>query len=175
MVESGGIGAIARRGGAFLVVGGVAFMVDALTFNLLVFGISLTGNGPLFEAPLVAKTLAIALATLVTYVGNRYWTFGSRRIRRRFSRYVVFVLLNVAAVAIQLACLGFSRYVLGLDSIVADNVSGTLIGQALATLFRFFTYDRWVFPDELERAEASGPEQAETREDGRTAELDSTP
>ena len=40
MVESGGIGAIARRGGAFLVVGGVAFVVDALTFNLLVFGIS---------------------------------------------------------------------------------------------------------------------------------------
>ena len=175
MVESGGIGAIARRGGAFLVVGGVAFVVDALTFNLLVFGISLTGNGPLFEAPLVAKTLAIALATLVTYVGNRYWTFGSRRIRRRFSRYVVFVLLNIAAVAIQLACLGFSRYVLGLDSIVADNVSGTLIGQAIATLFRFFTYDRWVFPDELDQAAPSGPAQAGTREDGRTAELDSTP
>ena len=167
MVESGGIGAIPRRGGAFLVVGGVAFVVDALTFNLLVFGISLTGNGPLFEAPLVAKTLAIALATLVT--------FGSRRFCRRFSRYVVFLLLKIAAVAIQLACLGFSRYVLGLDSIVADNVSGTLIGQALATLFRFFTYDRWVFPDELEQAAPSGPAQAGTREDGRTAELDSTP
>lgn len=175
MTQSGGIGALARRGGAFLIVGGAAFVVDALTFNLLVFGISLTGNGPLFAAPLVAKTLAIALATVVTYVGNRYWTFGSRRIRRRFSRYVVFVLLNVAAVGIQLACLAFSRYVLGLDSIVADNVSGTLIGQALATFFRFFTYDRWVFPDEGRDPPTDGSAPAAVRGDERPAELDSTP
>lgn len=148
MTESGGLWALARRGGAFLVVGGVAFLVDALTFNLLVFGWDLSGSGPLFDLPLVGKVVAIAVATVVTYVGNRYWTFGSRHIERRFSRYVVFVLLNLVAIAIQLACLGFSRYVLGLDSIVADNISGTFIGQALATLFRFFTYDRWVFPDE---------------------------
>lgn len=148
MTESGGIWAIARRGGAFLVVGGVAFFVDALTFNVLVFGFAFNGGGPLLDAPLLAKTIAIAVATVVTYVGNRYWTFGSRRLERRFSRYVVFILLNIAAIGIQLACLGFSRYVLGLEGIVADNVSGTLIGQALATLFRFFTYDRWVFPEE---------------------------
>ncbi|MET0861562.1 MAG: GtrA family protein [Microbacterium sp.] len=148
MTESGGVGALARRGGAFLIVGGVAFLVDALTFNLLVFGWTFTGGGPLYDLPLLAKVIAIVIATVVTYVGNRYWTFGSRQLERRFSRYVVFVLLNLAAIAIQLACLAFSRYVLGLDGIVADNVSGTLVGQALATLFRFFTYDRWVFPDE---------------------------
>lgn len=148
MTKSSGLLALARRGGAFLVVGGVAFLVDALIFNVLVFGITLSGHGVLFDEPLVAKTIAIALATVVTYIGNRYWTFGSRRIQRRFSRYVVFVLLNLAAIGIQLGCLAFSRYVLGLEGIVSDNVSGTLIGQALATLFRFFTYDRWVFPDE---------------------------
>ncbi|MBG0717958.1 GtrA family protein [Microbacterium sp. 2C] len=137
-----------RRGGAFLVVGGIAFVVDAGVFNLLAFGF--TGHGPLYDAPLVAKTIAILLATVFTYVGNRYWTFGSRHIERRFSRYVLFVLLNVVAIGIQLGCLAFSRYVLGLEGIVADNVSGTLIGQALATLFRYFTYDRWVFPEAKE-------------------------
>jgi len=135
---------LARRGGAFLVVGGVAFFVDALTFNLLAFG--LTGRGPLYDSPLVAKSIAILVATVVTYVGNRYWTFSSRHIERRFSRYVLFAALNVIAIGLQLGCLGFSRYVLGLEGIVADNISGTLVGQALATVFRFVTYDRWVFP-----------------------------
>jgi len=135
---------LARRGGAFLIVGGVAFLIDAGVFNLLAFGVS--GRGPLYEAPLVAKSIAILIATVFTYVGNRYWTYGSRHIQRRFSRYVVFALINVGAIGIQLGCLAFSRYVLGLEGIIADNISGTLIGQALATIFRFVTYDRWVFP-----------------------------
>ena len=139
------LSSLARRGGAFLVVGGAAFVIDAAVFNLLAFGVS--GHGPLYEAPLIAKSIAILLATVFTYVGNRYWTFSSRHIERRFYRYVVFALLNVAAIGIQLGCLAFSRYVLGLEGIIPDNISGTLIGQALATIFRFVTYDRWVFPD----------------------------
>jgi putative flippase GtrA len=174
MTQAGRLRKLAKRGGAFLMVGGVAFLVDALIFNLLVFGFALTGSGPLFEAPLVAKTLAIVVATLVTYVGNRYWTFGSRHIERRLSRYVVFVLLNIAAIGIQLGCLAFSRYVLALDSIVADNVSGTLVGQALATLFRFVTYDRWVFPDERPATDDAAPTgKASGLIGDRAAELDS--
>lgn len=138
---------LARNASKFLVIGGLAFLVDAATYNLLVFWV--TGEGPLFAQPLVAKIIAVALATIVTYIGNRFWTFSSRRLSRRYSRYVVFALLNVIAVVIQLACLGFSRYVLGLDSVLADNIAGTLIGQVLATLFRFFTYSRYVFPDEV--------------------------
>ncbi|RLK47760.1 putative flippase GtrA [Microbacterium telephonicum] len=147
-----------RKGGAFLVVGGVAFVVDAVTFNLLAFGFS--GAGPLYDLPVVAKVIAIAVATVVTYIGNRYWTFGSRQIKRRLSRYVVFVLLNLVAMGLQLGCLAFSRYVLGLEGPVADNISGTLIGQALATVFRFFTYDRWVFPDEDGEGRRIAVEQA---------------
>lgn len=153
MSEATGLVGLLRRGGAFLVVGGVAFLVDALTFNLLTFGITFTGEGLLYDLPLVSKSIAILLATVVTYVGNRYWTFSSRHIERRFSRYVLFVLLNIAAIGIQLGCLAFSRYVLGFEGVVPDNVSGTLIGQALATVFRFVTYDRWVFPDESPQPE----------------------
>jgi len=154
----GRAGGFLRRSGAFLVVGGVAFIVDAVTFNLLAFGI--TGHGPLYDLPLVAKSIAIVVATVVTYVGNRYWTFGTRTLQRRFSRYVVFVALNVVAVLLQLGCLAFSRYVLGLEGPVADNVSGTFIGQALATVFRFVTYDRWVFPDDRRAAGDAAVESA---------------
>ncbi len=155
-----GAGAVSflRRGGAFLVVGGVAFVVDAVVFNLLVFWVS--GRGILFEAPLAAKIVAISVATVVTYVGNRYWTFGARRIQQRWTRYVVFVVLNLVAMGLQLGCLAFSRYVLGLEGVVADNVSGTLVGQIVATLFRFFTYDRWVFPDDRRSADAAAVQRA---------------
>ena len=135
-----------KRGGAFLVVGGLAFVVDAAVFNVLVYGFD--GRGPMLDLPVAAKLTAIIVATVVTYIGNRYWTFGSRSISRRLSRYLVFALLNVIAMGLQLGTLAFSRYVLGLDGIVADNVSGTIIGQILATAFRYFTYDRWVFRDE---------------------------
>ncbi|WP_156760955.1 GtrA family protein [Microbacterium karelineae] len=141
-----------RQAGAFLVIGGVAFLVDALTYNALVFWV--TGDGPMRELPIAAKIIAIVVASIVTYVGNRYWTFNDRHIPHKWSRYALFVLFNLVAMGLQLGCLGFSRYVLGLDSILADNVAGTFIGQALATLFRFFTYDRFVFPhsEEIEPA-----------------------
>lgn len=146
MADRSGPDGFLRKSGAFLVVGGVAFVVDALTYNLLVFG--LAGRGPLYDLPVVAKITAIVVATVVTYVGNRYWTFGTRTIERRASRYVIFILLNIIAMAIQVGCLAFSRHVLGLEGVVADNVAGTIVGQALATIFRFITYDRWVFPND---------------------------
>jgi len=134
---------VLRRGAAFLVIGALAFVLDAAVFNLLTFGV--TGTGPMYSAPVLSKSIAIAVATVFTYVGNRYWTYRSRRIERRFSRYVLFVAVNAAAIGLQLGCLAFSRYVLGLEGIVPDNIAGTFIGQALATGFRFFAYDRWVF------------------------------
>lgn len=132
-----------RRGSAFLAVGLLAFAVDLIVFNALAYW---GGQGPLFHAPLLAKIISIAVASLATYVGNRLWTFRDRQTRTSTKQIVVFVGLNLIAILIQLACLWFSRYVLGLSNPIADNVSGTLVGQTLATLFRYFTYGRWVFP-----------------------------
>lgn len=150
---------ILARAVAFLAVGGIAFVVDAVVFNLLAFWV--TGRGPLYDAPLTAKIIAIVVASIVTYVGNRYWTFRSRKLTMRFSRYAVFALLNLVAIGIQLGCLAFSRYVLGLEGPVPDNISGTLVGQALATVFRYLTYDRFVFH---ERKPAGTPAGATTEE-----------
>ncbi|WOF23699.1 GtrA family protein [Microbacterium betulae] len=145
----------AGQAGSFLAIGGLAFLVDAFMYNLLVFWGA--GAGPLHAFPLLAKIVAIVVASLVTYAGNRYWTFADRHLPRRFSRYAAFALCNLIAIGLQLGSLAFSRYVLGLDGIVADNVSGTLIGQALATAFRYLSYDRFVFRHEDPPAEAVRP------------------
>jgi len=149
-----------KKMATFLVVGGVGFVVDAACFNLLVYW---GGRGPMFDEPIVAKVIAILVATLVTFVGNALLTYRHRSSKLSFRLLVLYSLLNVAAIILQLACLGFSRYVLGLSDPVADNVSGTIIGQALATVFRYWSYGRWVFP-ETQAGPRSSPAESRRRQ-----------
>lgn len=132
-----------RRGGIFLAIGGLGFVVDAIVYNLLVFS---GGIGPLHAVPLVAKTLAVIAGLIVTYAGNKLLTYRDRKAALSWRQIARYAAVNVLAIALQLACLGFSRYVLGLDTVLADNISGTLIGQALATGLRYVLYTLWVFP-----------------------------
>jgi putative flippase GtrA len=148
----------------FLVVGGSVFLVDALLYNLLVFWGPTTGwgHGVLHAHPLTAKVLTIAFASCLTYLGNRLWTYGDRTLSRTGRSILMFIGVNILASALQLACLGFSRYVLGLDTPLADNISGTLIGQIVSTAFRYVTYGRLVFP-EADRPASNGTEDGEDR------------
>ncbi|WP_084523712.1 GtrA family protein [Nocardia inohanensis] len=138
---SGGIG-------AFVVVGGIGFLVDAGTYNALVFW---GGEGPMHDAPVPAKIIAILTATVVTYFGNKWWTYSDHEGGNNGRHIVVYALLNVVAIGLQASCLGFSRYVLGLDSPLADNISGTLIGQAVAMGFRYWAYGKFVFTGSREK------------------------
>lgn len=131
-----------RKAAAFLVVGAIGFLVDAGTYNVLVFW---GGEGPMYHAPLPAKIIAIGVATVVTYFGNKWWTYGQQQTDNPGREYLLYVLINVVAIGLQLGCLGLSRYVLGLSSPLADNISGTLIGQIVAVVFRFWAYDKFVF------------------------------
>lgn len=135
------IGAL-RRGGAFLVVGAIGFLVDAGTYNLLVFW---GGEGILYHSPLPAKIIAIAVATVVTYFGNKWWTFAHKNTDNPGREYLLYAVFNVVAIGLQLGCLGFSRYVLDLSTPLSDNISGTLIGQIVAVVFRYWAYDKFVF------------------------------
>ena len=132
----------------FLVVGGLVFLLDAAMYNVLVFWHPTEGwgHGLLHGTPLTAKVLTIAVASCLTYLGNRLWTFADRPRPDTTRSVMMFVLVNVIATGLQLACLAFSRYVLGLDSPLADNISGTFMGQIVSTSFRYVTYGRLVFP-----------------------------
>ncbi|MDN5600740.1 MAG: GtrA family protein, partial [Brachybacterium sp.] len=102
--------------------------------------------GLMHGTPLTAKVLTIAVASCLTYLGNRLLTFGDRPRPDTTRSIMMFILVNLIAAGLQLSCLAFSRYVLGLDSVLADNISGTLVGQVVSTSFRYVTYGRLVFP-----------------------------
>ncbi|GAB3144796.1 GtrA family protein [Microbacterium neimengense] len=132
-----------RRGGIFLAIGGLGFIVDAVVYNLLVFG---GGDGILHPQPLLAKVIAVVAGLIVTYGGNKLLTYRDRKVSVSVGQVARYAVVNVLAILIQLACLAFSRYVLGFDSALADNISGTFIGQAVATGLRYVLYTLWVFP-----------------------------
>ena len=125
----------------FGAVGGVAFVVDTGLFNLLRFG-----PGEILEAkPITAKIISVAVATVVSWLGNRFWTFSDRRTETRLREFAGFVVVNIGGMAIAIACLGFSHYVLDLRSPLADNISANGVGLVLGMLFRYFAYRTWVF------------------------------
>jgi putative flippase GtrA len=129
----------------FGLVGAVAFVVDIGLFNLLRF---VGGEGPLYDRPLTAKVISVSAATLVAWLGNRYWTFRHRRRAAAAHELALFVVFNVAGMVIALICLGFSHYVLDLRSPLADNISANGVGLVLGTLFRFWAYRTFVFSKE---------------------------
>ena len=97
--------------------------------------------------PTTARIVSGVAATLFAWFGNRSWTFAHRRSRPVAHEVSLFFLVNGVALAISTLTLVLSHYVLGLDSRLADNVS-TIFGIGLGTLFRFWTYRRFVFANE---------------------------
>ncbi|WP_162940258.1 GtrA family protein [Gryllotalpicola protaetiae] len=127
----------------FLVVGGAGFVIDAGVFNLMRVGA--TGHGHFFQGPIGAKIVSVAVATIVTWVGNRYWTFREHRRQNYLLEFVEFTAISLAGLGLNLLCLWVSHYLLGFTSLLADNISGTLIGTVLAMVFRFVLYRYWVY------------------------------
>ncbi len=125
----------------FGTVGGVAFVVDTGLFNLLRFG----PGDLLADKPLTAKVLSVAVATIVAWLGNRYWTFSDRKTQTQLRELLGFVVVNIGGMGIALGCLWFSHYVLDLRSPLADNISANGVGLVLGMVFRYLAYRTFVF------------------------------
>jgi putative flippase GtrA len=132
------------EGAKFLTVGGVATIVSFVIFNGLVHGY-LGGPGPMHEDPLVAFVIANLVGMVVSYRGSRSWAFRDREAVGVAGGRVTFIVINVVSMVIPLACLSFTRYVLGMTDPVTDNVSANVIGLGLGTLARFWAIQRFIF------------------------------
>lgn len=125
---------------SFLAVGGAGYVVDVAGFNVL-------RDAPPISAldPSVARVLAVVAAMVVTYLGNRLLTWRDVPSVDRRREVGLFVLFNLVGLGMSVVCLLVSHDLLGLTSRMADNVSANVVGMALGTAFRFWSYKRFVF------------------------------
>ena len=158
----------------FLAVGGVATLVSLVLFNLLVHGFSTAYEPLMGDRPISAFVIASLVGMMVSYRGTRSWAFKHREPVHADGGRTAFLVINVVTMGIPVACLWFSRNVLGLDDPLSDNLSANVVGLGLGTAARFYLYGTWVFrhPDTpglpaalLERTAHAWNEEEELAED----------
>jgi putative flippase GtrA len=94
--------------------------------------------------PMLSKALSITAATIVTYLGSRFWTFRHRVNQALLREGVLFVMLNVVGLIIAEIVIAITTYGLDLKSELAYNAA-SVVGTGLGTIFRYFSYKKWVF------------------------------
>lgn len=131
--------------GRFLAVGGLATLVALFWFNLLVHGFGVGWLAVLADRPITAYVLANLVGMVVSYRGSRHWAFRERPPVHADGGRTAFVVINLATMAVPVACLSVSRHVLGLDDPLSDNVAANVLGLVLAMLARFWLFRCFVF------------------------------
>lgn len=127
----------------FGVVGLLGVGVDVIIFNALRLDVLHTQwwiNGAIG-----AKVVSTSAAIIFNWLGNRYWTFRNDRHAHILREFVEFVGASLAGMAVSLACLGVTHYWLGWTNLLADNISGNIVGLGLGTVLRFILYRYWVW------------------------------
>ncbi len=144
----------------FALVGGTTFIVDTVTFYAL-------KSSVLDSKPVTAKIFAVLVATILSYVLNREWSFKSRGGREAHHEAALFFAISAVGMVINAAPLWVSSYVFHLrvpsitplEENIADFISAQIIGTLLAMAFRWWAFRKFVFLEvEIEEAEATVPD-----------------
>ncbi len=131
---------LSRQVLVFLAVGGAGYVVDVGAFNVLL------SIPPLDHwDPSVARILAVAVAMIVTYLGNATLTWRGQSTQSVHREVSLFVLFNLIGLGISVVTLVISHDLLGLTSRLADNMSANVVGLILGTAFRYWSYQKFVF------------------------------
>lgn len=134
---------LGREASKYLVVGAGGYVLDVGIFNLLSL-LRILSVSQL--EPITAKVISFAVAVTFTYLANSRWTFRDRTGRPEgASRVLRYFIVNVVGLGVTILPLYISRYILGFDSLLADNISANIIGVTLALIFRFFANRAFVF------------------------------
>jgi putative flippase GtrA len=141
---------IIRELGKFGVVGAVSFAVDFAIYNTLTYEAHME--------TITAGTISMIIAATIAFVGNRLWTWRHRERTSLRREYGLYFLFNLVGLGITDACLFISHYGLGarfewFQGHIADNIAKNIVGMALATSFRFWSYRRIVFREQRAAAE----------------------
>jgi putative flippase GtrA len=120
----------------FGVVGGLAFVLTLILVNAFRYGAGLDA--------ILSTTLANLLATVFAFLGNKFWAFRHRKGNHVGRETLLFFLFNGIGILITDAVVWAVQDGLGLTDHFSYNVAN-VIGIGLATLFRLYSYRRWVF------------------------------
>ncbi|MCU1594832.1 MAG: GtrA family protein [Frankiales bacterium] len=129
----------------FVVVGGFCFVLDtALSTGLFNSGVG----------PTTSKTVSTIVATGVSYLGNRLWSFAHRvdDERGHGQDITVYGVINVIGLVITLIPVDVTHYLLSETSTLAFTMS-SVVGTGIATVFRFWAYRKYVFVHDKDLAE----------------------
>jgi putative flippase GtrA len=140
---------------------GAKFGVVGLTGATVTLGGADILNFDLGVNRYLAITITTILATFVTFVGNRYWTFRHRKGAGTTRESVMFFVLNGIGLLIQYASIGLVWDAAGLHTKFWYTVAN-FIGLVIGTLFRFWSYRKWVWHvrpsrPEVQSVAAAGP------------------
>lgn len=133
-----------REVAKFGAVGGVAFVIDSAVFIWLF-------TGPMHGSEVWAKALATVVASIFSWVANRFWTFRHRKQANVLREALLFAVMNIVGLLIASGCVWFAKYVLELNDKPSLFIAGSVVGLVLGTIFRFFAYRFWVFNNELDQ------------------------
>ncbi len=125
-----------HEGAKFGIVGLTGVVVVIVGADLLHYSLDL--------GKFTSLTAATVLATVVTFLGNRYWSFKNRQGAGAGNESVTFFVLNGVGLLIQYACLWLITDLIGLQGRLWYNVAN-LLGIGLGTLFRFWSYRKWIW------------------------------
>jgi putative flippase GtrA len=122
----------------FVVVGGFCFVLDTVLAYVFRFHVGL--------GPTTSKGLSTIIATGVSYVGNRMWSFSHRvdDDAKHHRDLTIYAAINGVGLVITLIPVDVAHYLLHEESKLAFTLSG-VIGTAFATVFRFWAYRKYVF------------------------------
>jgi putative flippase GtrA len=132
----------------FGIVGGIGTVVD--------LGGAAVLHGKYHVEPLAAKAVSTSLATVVTYLGSRFWTFKHRENQELKREAALFIVLNLVGLAIAELVVGLVTYGFNLHGQLEYNAA-SFVGTGCGTIFRYFAYRKWVFLAPGERANAAPP------------------
>jgi putative flippase GtrA len=128
---------IVHEAARFGVVGVIGTLITLGGADLLHLGIGIDGFTSLAIATLVA--------TAFSYLANRYWTFRHRESTASTPRETtIFFVLNAVGLLIQECFIWAARYGLDHKSGLWYNAA-LIVGIGFGTLFRFWSYRKWVW------------------------------
>ncbi len=122
----------------FGTVGLIALVVNVMVTNLCWQAIP--------HKPVIGSVTGTVVATIVAYLGNRFWTYKDRDSIGRTRELVLFFAVNGIGMLIETVPLAISQYVMHLDGPLANNAAKYVFGLPLGMVFRLWTYRTWIFP-----------------------------